>query len=317
MAAQPHDQESDDSDELPEYVPTETRADRALHNARRYRAALLVRLQTEDADDLAEKLAGCGEEMFLVCMDCGGRHRVEKRCRKKWCPVCARAIAAARVAKYEAGVSKMKWPLHVTLTVKNVDDTSTDFIRKLRTDFGKLRRRVIWSKRVAGGVAGMEVTNRGNGWHPHIHALIDCEWLAIKTPKPSGRMSKEEIRKLCKRAQREMASAWAKVVGQKSAVIWIRRIKGSGNPEIMADECREVLKYSAKGSDLAECQGEVAPLIRQLDSTRLTTSFGSLYGKLKDAEKEKRPIPCDNCGHTGTMVPEDIVERQIRYGRAA
>lgn len=315
MAAQPHESDSDDSEALPEFIPAETRSDRALRDARRYRAQLLKRLEDEEADDLADKLRGCGEPFKLVCTDCGVIHQVERRCRKKWCPVCARAIAAARCAKYEAGVRQMKWPLHVTLTVQNAEDLSTDFVRELRTDFGKLRRRVIWDRQVAGGVAGMEVTNRGKGWHPHIHALIDCEWLAVKTPKPKPGMSRDKIKRLCKAAQREMAGKWAEVVGQDSAVIWIRRVPVSDDPEVLAGEIREVLKYSAKGSDLVKCAEEVAPLIRLLDSTRLTTSFGTLYGKLKDATPPKNPMPCDGCGHTGTMIPQDMIDRMIRIVR--
>lgn len=312
VAAQPHEDETDDAETLPEYEPQEDRSERALRDARRYRAALLARLEDEEADDLASKLRVCGELFGLVCTDCGKVHMVERRCRKKWCPVCARGIAARRVAKYEAGVEAMEWPLHVTLTVKNPESIDEDFIRKLRSDYGRLRRRVIWSKNVVGGVAGMEVTNKNGTWHPHLHSLVDCEWLATHTPKPKRSDSAETIRRLCKSAQRELCRLWGDVVGQESAHVWVRRIKGHGDPEVRRDECAEVLKYAAKGSELAKCKGEVAPVIRMLDGCRLTTSFGTLYGKLKGATPPRNPMPCDGCGHTGTMIPQDMLDRMVR-----
>lgn len=316
MAAQPHDSDTDDADDLPEYAPAENPSDRALREARRYRAQLLKRLDDEEADDLADKLRGCGEPFTLICTDCGERHTVEKRCRKKWCPVCARGISARRVAKYEHGVAKMQWPLHVTLTVRNPESIDTDFMRKLREDFGRLRRRVIWSKNVAGGVAGMEVTRKRQTWHPHLHSLVDCEWLATKTPKPERGASAAEVRDLCKRAQREMCRLWGEVVGQKSAHVWIRRIKGHRQPEILRKECAEVLKYAAKGSELAKCKGEVAPVIRMLDGCRLTTSFGSLYGQLRGAEPPKNPMQCEGCGISGLLIPAEMVDRMIRIHRS-
>src|SRR5204862_1110655 len=115
----------------------------------------------------------------------GYRHKAEKRCKKKWCPVCVRGIATKRSIKFSRAAALMRWPMHLTLTVRNVaDDDDHDFVRRLRRNFGKLRHRKIWKNNVTGGVAGIEVTNKGKGWHPHLHALIDCRWLAIDTPAP-------------------------------------------------------------------------------------------------------------------------------------
>src|SRR5688572_13593911 len=230
--------------------------------AKALRARLLARLEEEEADDLTHNFRKCGEAFSLTCTSCGEQHEAEKRCSKKWCPVCVRKIATKRSLKFKADVAAMRWPLFVTLTMKNVDDLSFDAVRKLRRAFGKLRQRKIWKKRVTGGAASIEVTNIGNGWHPHLHAIIDCEWLAWRTkpPKPTdGRTTKIRIYKA---AAAELGTVWAKCLGQPIASVKVKRTND-------VDVVQEVLKYSVKGSDLVESPDAIAPIIRCLEATRL------------------------------------------------
>jgi hypothetical protein len=264
---------------------------------------LLNRLHEEEAHDLTEGLAKCGLPFELTCTSCGELHLCERRCSKKWCPVCVRRIATKRSLKFKAAVAAMKWPLFVTLTMRNVDDLSFDAVRKLRRAFGKLRQRKLWKAHVLGGAASIEVTNIGNGWHPHLHAILDCEWLAWKTPKPKASDSRGQKVALCEKAAKELEEVWSRCLNQKTASVKVKRTND-------VDVVQEVLKYSVKGSDLVESPEPVAPIIRCLEATRLVTTFGTLFGKrlAKSEEAPRAPLMC-KCGASGSFLPQEVIDR--------
>lgn len=208
--------------------------------------------------------------------------------------------------KYQKAIGLMEWPLFITLTMKNVDDLQFDSVKMLRRAFGKFRHRAIWKKNVAGGVAAIEVTNIGNGWHPHLHAVIDCRWLSVTVPRPQPGESRASVKNKCERAQRELSATWAKCLKSREAVVWAKRAKG----ETIA---QEVLKYSVKGSDLLECADKIGPLIHCLRASRLVTSFGTLFGRLRVEDAEKPlPVACDDCGASGAYVPEEVAQKMMR-----
>lgn len=272
------------------------------------RAKLLARLDQEHENDLANSLRSCGEPLPIVCANCGYLHLAAKRCKKKWCPVCVRAIATKRAIKFSKAAAQMTWPMHLTLTVANITDAEdVDFVRRLRRAFGKLRHRKLWEKNVAGGVAGIEVTNKGKGWHPHLHALIDCRWLALRTPAPQPGESQKVTRDKCRRAKLEFTKLWRKIIREKHGVCWMRRVDDTEKA------IREVLKYAIKGSELAEVPQPVGPLIRQLDRCRLTTSFGSMFGKRLTAHAETPVRVCPQCKTTDAWMLEETFHRLCRH----
>jgi plasmid rolling circle replication initiator protein Rep len=274
--------------------------------AKALRNRLLKRLREEEADDLVKNFQKCGDPFELTCTSCGELHAAERRCSKKWCPVCVRKIATKRSLKFRAAVAAMKWPLFLTLTMQNVEDLTHDAVRKLRRAFGKLRGRKLWKAHVRGGAASIEVTNIGNGWHPHLHAILDCEWLAFKTEKPGIGWSRDRKRQQCKKAAQELERVWSRCLGQNTSSVKVKRTNE-------ADVVQEVLKYSVKGSDLIESPDPVAPIIRCLEATRLVTTFGTLFGKklLRSEEDARPPLMC-KCGASGCFVPEEVVRRMMR-----
>lgn len=105
------------------------------------------------------------------------------------CPMCAIRRGAkmlrAYLAKYETVMADRPElvPYLVTLTVKNGEDLN-ERLNHLRASM----RKMIESRRNAlkgqvpcefmksfGGFHSIEVTNRGNGWHPHVHMIWLCE----------------------------------------------------------------------------------------------------------------------------------------------
>lgn len=303
---------------LPSGVQTFSASAEAEQRTKAERAKLIKKLRDWSEDDLADKLQGCGEPLKMICTCCLSTRHVESRCRRRWCPVCARLIAAARCARFAGAVERMQWPLFVTLTRTNSEAVSGFRLRETMRAWSKLRAQ-RWAKPIIkGGVSGLEVTNRGRGWHDHIHAVIDCRWLAVSTPAPRPLDSTSTMRRKFQLAAAEVSERWAALVGQPSANIHIKRAYSDRRGQQVGPNSdsivREVLKYSVKAGDLIECEGNPAMLIRAMDGCRLVTSFGSLYRiKLDEDEKVKEPIPCETCNATKTMIPHEVFVKMTRY----
>lgn len=163
----------------------------------------------------------------------------------------------------------------------------------------------------------MEITNRGKGWHPHIHAVIDCKWLAVKTPAPKPFDSRATILRKCKLAAEEVGARWARAYGVPRCSIKIKRAytaetvdQSYGRSESIAIE---VLKYSVKTGDLLTCADPIGDLIRVLSCTRLVSSHGSCYGRdLDDEEQQSYDGAMCECGSTGSWMPDDVIDRLCR-----
>lgn len=271
--------------------------------ARQEREKVKFRLWDEGEIEFGNRLAKCGLPMPLVCTSCGNRSLGETQCRMRWCPSCSWAISQKRMRRFAGAVEMMKWPLMVTLTRANSDDPET--VRQFRQEWGKMRRRKIIKDRIAGGVVGIEVTNRGNGWHPHLHAIVDCEWLAIHTPKPHFSDSEEIRLEKLRHAQAELAWLWGAVCGQENSMVWVRRCKDQG-------ALAYSLKYSIGGKDLIDSTEPIGPLLHVLAKTRLVSAFGSLFGLTRQMDGDERPVRvCECCGDEKSIAPSEIVESGI------
>lgn len=284
--------------------PAQIRRERA-----EMRAKLIARLESEDADDLAARLKRCGQRLVLHCTCCGQTRESETRCDLKWCPACQHRLATRTGLRYAGITAAAQWPLFVTFTVQNYDESSFDFVRHVRRSFGKLRRLRWWKRCVTGGIASIEVTNKGRGWHPHVHALIDSKWLSVTVPQPRPRSPKAVWTAAGKRSAAEVGEQWELCCG-RNASVKVRRVFGmdqrNSKPITM-----EVLKYSVKGSDLVDCPDAIAPLIRMMDGCRLVTSWGTMYGH----QALKRPkgvgLECNQCGAIGEWLPDSVVDRML------
>lgn len=264
------------------------------------RNQLIARLWEEEAGDLAMKLEGCGTPLGLTCACCGAHRKVEIACRRRWCPACAWIVAQDRLRKYERAADTMKWPLFVTLTVRNTPDP--EVIRSLREWWGKMRRRKLVSQQVPGGISTIEVTEGEGGWHPHLHILADCRWLALHTPAPAWNDSESVKRQKYDHARLELSALWSQVIGQEQAsVLALRKPPG---------EClRYALKYAVKGQTLINSRLPIAPLIRVLSKSRMLSAFGTMHGHpLNDPEEEKPGTICRECNEVTDWIPDHVVE---------
>lgn len=266
---------------------------------KRLREAIRHKLEAEGEYDFANKLTGCGLPLPLVCTHCGNHRTTETQCRQRWCPACAWTIKQKRLRRFRGAVQLMKWPLFVTLTRANSDDPET--VRVFREEWGKMRRRKLIAEKVKGGVVGIEVTNIGNGWHPHLHAIIDCQWLALHTPPPHWSDTPEILAEKKRHAQAELSWLWGAVCGQQNSSVRVKRV--SGDAALIYS-----LSYSIAGSDLADSPDPIGPLLRVLQKTRLVSAFGSLHGQTAAMDGDERPaMVCECCGAEKSICPTSVI----------
>lgn len=277
------------------------------------RRSVASRLRSEGAEDLAIPLEECGTEFSLVCLSCGTGRPCKKRCKKRWCPSCARLISLERIGKYQAVIDSMRWPMLVTLTMPHSIDTSCPSdVRRLRRALGKLRR-LRWFKRaVRGGITSIEVTGGANGWHPHAHMLIDCRWFSVQVPEPRKGLSRDGLKKVFKAARAEVADQWALCLHED------RRLQVSIS-RARPDAAREVLKYAVKPTELADSPLPLAPLLRILSVSRLVSAFGSVRSdKLKALQgqgADKEEIAECPCG-CRDFRPDWIIDNIRNHGHS-
>lgn len=297
----------------PGATPEQTEQLMRMRDRIEQRSRLADRLEAEDADDLAEMLRGCGRMMTLICTCCGSGREVRVGCRKRWCPVCAWQISAKRVARYSAAVKAMRWPLFLTCTRPNVRVLTLDIIREMRRAHRRLRQRKWWIERVTGGVTSIEITNTGKGWHPHTHSVIDCKWLAIKTPRPRPMATRAEWLAKGKQAAAEIGAAWAHALRVPRATVHVKRAYGTGADADPTGESKsialEVLKYSLKISDLIDSPDPIAPVLKLLGAARLVTGYGSCYGSRLVVDDDDKHVTMCECGATGAWMPDEYVSR--------
>ena len=190
-------------------------------------------------------------------------------CKKSLlCPFCARARAAKMISRYKERFdivleeNPKLIPAFLTLTVKNGDDLDERY-KHLKKSYKKLldRRRIYLKNgrgytelsKTLGGVHSFEFTNKGKGWHPHVHAVVLLdEYIDIKS----------------------LTAEWKKITGD-SCNTDLRLISKSGDGSII-EALLEVFKYALKFSELSLENNLEA--YRTLKGQRLQSAYGCLWG---------------------------------------
>lgn len=271
------------------------------------------RLRSENEEKLLAKISLCQEPMVLRCEQCEGTKKIVQWCRKKWCPCCAQRLAAQRSAELKFIVERFRFPLFVTLTMRNVPDLSRGGVSDLMKAFGKLRHRKLWKRNVTAGIAAVEVTNIGNGWHPHLHSVVDCFWLADQTTPPARGSWGKPLQEKCRLAAIEIEAVWSKCLDQETSSIFVKRCDRS-------TISKEVLKYTVKSDDLLDFPEPIGDMIRAIDGVRSLRTFGHAHGqkvkeirllaaneakRKREEERTEEPERCD-CGEGWWQVDKGL-----------
>ena len=142
----------------------------------------------------AKKLADCANYFVFrhyYTVDVVRLHGASFCKKHLLCPMCAIRRGAKMLQAYlqrfevvQAEAPHLK-PYLVTLTVKNGDDLA-ERLRHLRAGMKAMfqarrdyhsnpkKRRFVEFARSMGGFHSIEVTNKGQGWHPHVHMIWMC-----------------------------------------------------------------------------------------------------------------------------------------------
>lgn len=196
------------------------------------------------------------------------------------CPLCAirrgSKALSAYLDRYEVVRQERPElnPYLVTFTVQNGEDLAERF-GHLRTSFKVLTDRrkrfrggsrgAPWTEfaRVEGAVGSYEVTNKGKGWHPHLHMVCLCA---------SG-MDQQALR-----------AEWEGITGD-SFMVDVRPFRVSQGP---AEGFMEVMKYAMKFGELSLADNWTAARI--FAGSRLLFSLGCFRGVVVPESLTDEPL---------------------------
>lgn len=223
----------------------------------------------EPARKARVKLGDCGEYLHFRHYYTAGKVRLHAACFCKQhliCPLCAIRRGAKTLQAYldRFAVIRQKLPelqpYLITFTVKNGSDLAERF-NHLHKAFKRLqgRRREwlsgkpTWTEftKVRGCVGTYEVSNIGNGWHPHLHMVALC------ASEPS---------------QKALRAEWEAITGD-SFMVDVRPFQEDQDP---AEAFMEVMKYAVKFSKLSLADNWHAAQV--LARRRLLFNFGDFRG---------------------------------------
>lgn len=235
---------------------------------RQRQGPLLHFLRREDSK-LGSKLAGCGSWLHIREFLVSGESRIRNAnfCKAFLiCPCCAARRAGKMVGKYTEKVESILAekpdliPAMITLTLRNTGDLRSG-LQHLKDSWrrmmdakraGKSKAStnglIEWNK-VAGSIRAIEVTNKGKGWHPHIHVFVLLE---------------EYINVF------HLSAEWERFTGDSMIV----NVKKCYNGIVAG--LVEVLKYVSKPSELAPAQ--LLELYTAAKGARFTDPQGILRG---------------------------------------
>jgi hypothetical protein len=241
------------------------------HSNTIHKNTVAAKLRSVGLGEVASRLEWC-HSIFTVaqCTACGTVQKFPNRCDQFFCPECQPRLQSDRERAVKWWTREISQPKHVVLTCRNVFDFSPGHVDEFKKWFTNLRRSAF-AKNWDGGFYRLEVSNRGNGFHLHLHALINARWID----------------------QFQLSEKWKKITNGQGEIVKVKAVYGESY-------LKEVTKYVVKGAELAAWTPEqIAMFIAAFDGKRTFGVFGSLYGKrtqfaewFKQIRDAKPPCKC-------------------------
>lgn len=241
--------------------------DRALCNLTQVREKSMT-TETPLWRSVSSRMATCGHYLGFRHYYTVGKVRLTaaRFCKVHLlCPLCAirrgSKLVETLVSKYAVVMAENPGlsMYMLTLTVKNGPDLVErhEHLKRSYQRLLKHRRKAIEGKsntefaKVEGLVGSYEVTNKGQGWHPHLHLMI---------------FTKERLNASALRRE------WQAITGDSHVL----RIDPSRHPDDPGQDFLEICKYALKFSDLTPDQNLDA--FEALRGRRLFVSAGLFWG---------------------------------------
>lgn len=226
---------------------------------------LVERLENDDLPKLAKRMKNCLRIMGQYQCECGKKiFAVHHRCLLRICPSCMKKRMGIIEDKYNPHIQNSKKLTFLTLTIRNTKYISKEILNQLKKDFKFLRRKYLGEYIRSGGIWRLEVTynETAKTWHPHIHALIDMDWVD----------------------QKNISSWWAEIRKDNSFIVDIRK----------AD--KEAIEYVTKYMNKISDNFPLGDYMRAIHGFRIVQPFGDwIKNKTKEKkEQETTEQVCEN-----------------------
>ncbi len=143
-------------------------------------SALYATIDELDKTDFLGRLHACRTKAWFVRHEDTGQVRVaSKKCHLRWCYPCSEGRQVFITEQVLPWYNSAELPKLLTVTLRHTTSSLTSQISFLYDCFRKLRKRAFFKKAVQGGIWFFQVTQNPKDftWHPHIHALIDSDYL--------------------------------------------------------------------------------------------------------------------------------------------
>ena len=260
--------------------PSPESYDRIRRRAKYFRKKnFLAALFREHGETVAaDHLQECQEtEQVVFCTHCGGVWHVVSKCRSRVCPLCGYELAKERAKYLLAMTHHMAHPKLLTLTIERWLKDPHDGVRYLKKCFTKLRGTKLF-KPCVGGAYQIELKRKPDGWHIHVHALLDCPYMPYQ----------------------KIFSAWRSIAGIDVPQVDIR---SAADPKAREYVC----KYASKSAGYDSNPEDMVAWYRATKGERLWGTFGKWYNaKIQDLDPvgfvQLPPKECPFCKSIGTTM---------------
>lgn len=191
----------------------------------------------------------------------GWEYRIRSSCcHDRLCTPCA-AVRSWRLQLALRHLMHEKRMSFITLTLAGKDEGLGEKVDRLYKHFRALRLHPLWSERVRGGAAFLEVkwSDKAQRWHPHLHVVADAGFID----------------------QGELSTVW-RTITRDSFIVDIRRVKEE------AQAAAYVTKYASKplNTSFSNDPDLLDEAVVALKGRRLAFAFGEWYGQALDLETD-------------------------------
>lgn len=239
---------------------------------------LAATLQTLGETTYARALRECTvTEALWICTACGNHQYHVNHCQQRLCAICAPKQAAKRSYRVHQITEAMTNPKWLTLTMQRVPDLAQG-LHDIRAAFGRWRKLKCIKQIVNGGLYKIEAKPKPNGWHVHIHAIIDGAYLPVQL----------------------IWSTWQRSLRHPHAGAHIKKIAGKL-------QARDYSKYAAKPEEVVTWPpAKLLEFVTAWRNVRMWQTFGKYFNYKLDADLDCPPVNpnvCDKCGSSENWIP--------------
>lgn len=228
---------------------------------------------------MADRLRACNEQEIAICCDhCGDHFWTVEHCRNRVCPLCSWDVQMDRQTYVLKKLKTTKHPKLLTLTMSRWRGDPRAGIDHLRKAFNTLRKRKLF-RFCAGGSYTIELKPKNDGWHIHIHVLMDAPYIP----------------------RQKIFSAWKQILDVPYASVDLRAAK-SGKQKAY------VTKYACKGVVADAGIDAIVDWYLAVKGKRLWGTFGSWFERKQQDDPDAEETisigaPCPMCKERGMLFP--------------